>query len=88
MNCIRGVVQVLGLQPEFRGQGLPPGDVSVFAAVDAAWLYFFAKLALSREALFDSHTALLYDVILFSTVTERPDGTLPFAEQESAGKQI
>ena len=49
--------------------------------MDVAWLYFFAKLALSREALFDSHTALLYDVILFSTVTERPDGALPLVEE-------
>ena len=64
-----------------RGQGLPPGDVSVFAPVDVAWLHFFAKLALSREALFDSHTALLYDVILFSTVTERPDGALPLVDE-------
>ena len=55
--------------------------MSVFAPVDVAWLFFFAKLALSREALFDSHTALLYDVILFSTVTERPDGALPLVEE-------
>ncbi|EEH51064.1 uncharacterized protein MICPUCDRAFT_54765 [Micromonas pusilla CCMP1545] len=44
-----------------RGQCLPPGDASVFAAVDIAWLYFFTKLALSREAIFESHTAILYD---------------------------
>ena len=77
------LVLVLGLQPEFRGQGLPPGDVSVFAAIDVAWISFFAKLALSREALFESHTALLYDIILFSTVTERPAGSFATIEQES-----
>lgn len=56
--------------------------MSVFAPVDVAWLYFFTKLALSREALFHSHTALLYDVILFSTITERPDGALPPTDEE------
>jgi len=79
------IILVLGLQPEFRGQGLPPGDVSVFAPVDIAWVYFFAKLALSREALFESFTALLYDVILFSTITERPNGALPLAAEEGQG---
>lgn len=65
------IVLVLGLAGEFRGQCLPPGDVSVFAPIDLAWLQFFAKLALSREVVFDRFTAILYDIILFSTITER-----------------
>jgi hypothetical protein len=65
------IVLILGLQGEFRGQCLPPGDVSVFAAIDIAWLAFFAKLSLTQEIIFESFTAILYDVILFSTITER-----------------
>ena len=66
-----------------RGQCLPPGDASVFAAVDIAWLYFFTKLVFSREAIFESHTAILYDVILFSTITDRPNEFLPLLDEES-----
>jgi hypothetical protein len=74
------IVLVLGLQGEFRGQCLPPGDASVFAAVDIAWFAFFAKLSLSREVIFETFTAILYDIILYSTVTERREGIPNFEE--------
>ena len=74
------IIQVLGLQGEFRGQCLPPGDASVFAPVDIALFAFFAKLSLSKAVIIDSFTSLLYDVILFSTVTERLVGIPIFEE--------
>lgn len=67
------IVLILGLQGEFRGQCLPPGDATVFAPIDIAWLAFFAKLSLSQDVVFESFTAILYDVILFSMVTERAE---------------
>ena len=67
------IVLILGLQGEFRGQCLPPGDATVFAPIDIAWLAFFAKLSMGQDAVFESFTAILYDVILFSTVTERAE---------------
>lgn len=67
------IVLILGLHGEFRGQCLPPGDATVFAPIDIAWLAFFAKLSMSQDAVFESFTAILYDVILFSTVTERAE---------------
>ena len=74
------IIQVLGLQGEFRGQCLPPGDASVFAPVDIALFAFFAKLSLSKAVIIDSFTSLLYDVILYSTVTERLEGIPIFEE--------
>jgi hypothetical protein len=71
---------------EFRGQGLPPGDFNAFAPVDLAWLYFFTKLALSREALFESHTAILYDAILGMTIPGRPDGVPLSVDEERERK--
>jgi hypothetical protein len=46
------IVLVLGLQGEFRGQCLPPGDVSVFAPIDLAWLQFFVRVSLLRTRRF------------------------------------
>jgi hypothetical protein len=74
------IVKILGLQGEFRGQCFPPGDASVFAPVDIAFFAFFAKLSLSKAFIIDSFTSLLYDVILFSTVTERVEGIPIFDE--------
>ena len=63
--------------------------MSAFAPVDAAWLFFFTKLVLSREALFESHTALLYDIILGMTISERPGGlsAAPLIDEERSATE-
>ena len=62
-----------GLEREFRGSCLPPGDASAFAPVDAAWLSFFAKLAFSKEAFLESFTAIMYDIMMFALLADRDE---------------
>ena len=62
-----------GLEREFRGSCLPPGDASAFAPVDAAWLSFFAKLAFSKEAFLESFTAIMYDIMMFGLLADRDE---------------
>ena len=64
---------LLGLEREFRGSCLPPGDASAFAITDAAWLAFFAKLAFSKDMFLESFTAIMYDIMLFSLISDREE---------------
>ena len=64
------LVLALGLQLELGGRCLPPGDVSVWAPIDAALLAFFVRLGLDAEALLAGAVVpLLYDIILFGWIT-------------------
>ena len=64
---------LLGLEREFRGSCLPPGDASAFAITDTAWLAFFAKLAFSKDIFLESFTAIMYDIMLFSLISDREE---------------
>ena len=64
---------ITGLEREFRGSCLPPGDASAFAPVDVAWLSFFAKLAFSKEAFLESFTAIMYDIMMFALLADRDE---------------
>jgi len=65
------ILLLLGLEREFRGSCL--GDASAFAITDAAWLAFFAKLAFSKDMFLESFTAIMYDIMLFSLISDREE---------------
>ena len=47
--------------------------VSRRAITDAAWLAFLAKLAFSKDMFLESFTAIMYDIMLFSLISDREE---------------
>lgn len=65
LRVFRELINVLGLQREFRVQGFGNGDTTIFAPTNAAWFALLSEWTTTQEDLIGSSTAFLFDIILF-----------------------
>lgn len=73
LRIFREVINVLGLQREFRLQGFGNGDCTVFAPNNAAWLALLDELMTTQQALESGATAVLYDIIMLMVAPRAED---------------
>lgn len=73
LRIFREVINVLGLQREFRLQGFGNGDCTIFAPNNAAWLALLGELMTTQQALENGAPAVLYDIIMLMVLPRAED---------------
>lgn len=71
LRIFEELVSILGLRPELLRHGFGNTESTIFAPNNAAWFKLLGELITTQEEVVNSHSALLYDLIMLTVVPRK-----------------